>query len=143
MRRWKRFAGVLGGFQHFLDFRFGGIEREFVRHAGFGVVEFQRDFVELVAAVASGELHAIAERLHLCPAMGLKPCAIAQILPQHVERIHAGDGGRHRQAHGVAQRFFGGDLALLDGFAVTAERLHTKCGDSAPVQLGQAPVVRS
>ena len=41
--------------------------------------------------------------------------------------------GRDRQAHRVAQRFFGGNVAVLDRLAVAAERLHAERGDAAPV----------
>ena len=67
--------------------------------------------------VRSGRRRLTVSRGRAAPAspaadIGWKPCATLQVLTQHLQAFHAGDRGRHGQAHGVTQRLLGREHAL-------------------------------
>src|ERR1035438_2390445 len=62
---WKWVTGIHGRAQHILYFTLLGVEWEAVSQARLGVIEFQRQFIELEPAVGGFGLASIAERVHV------------------------------------------------------------------------------
>jgi transcription elongation factor GreA len=108
-----------------------------VRHARLRIVETQGHLIYLVASVASGQFHAIANRVHFFRGHRLESACNLDVLSQDLELVHSGDRRRDRQAHRVAKSLFHGQFAVGDRFAVAAQRLHPEGGDSAPAAFGQ------
>jgi hypothetical protein len=75
-------------------------------------------FVQLEVAVRGKGLAALAQRLHFLRRHRLEAAYDPQVLAQYVQRIHAADGGRDRQAHGVPQRFLCTHDAVEDRLAI-------------------------
>lgn len=110
---------------------------EMVLFAAHVAVVFHRSFEELVAAVGGPLVDAIFEGAPLGLGHGLEIAGDGEVLLEDFERIHAADGGRDGEAHGVTQAFFDSHGSMRDHFARAAETFHAEDGDAAAIGLRQ------
>src|ERR1700736_2154769 len=89
----KWLAGVFSFSNYLLCFSLLHVERETVRHAGFGVVVLKGNFVWLEAAIACHLFAAVAQRLHFCRGHWREALCDAQVLLKDFQLFDACDGG--------------------------------------------------
>src|ERR1700691_3513868 len=96
---WKWMAGVGRSLEHVLHLRLLIVDREAVRQAGLGVVELERQLVQLESSIRSIPPHAVPQCLHFPWGHRLKVLRDADVLVQDIEFVDAGDRRRDRQTH--------------------------------------------
>src|SRR5258706_6776019 len=96
-----------------------------------------RHLVELESAVhrMAGALR--TQALHLQRRHRLEAPRHTEVLPKHAHGIDAAHGGRHGEAHRVAQRVPCRDDSLFYRFSLAAETLHPDGPDAAARKLGE------
>ncbi|HXN24219.1 MAG TPA: hypothetical protein VOA41_15875, partial [Candidatus Dormibacteraeota bacterium] len=82
---WERVAGILFSTKHVSNLRLLRVEGKAVRDAGLGIIEFQGELVEFVAAIGSGGFAAIAKCGHLHRLHRREVLGNAQVLVQDLE----------------------------------------------------------
>ena len=107
-----------------------------MRHPGHRVVIPQRYFVWLEAAVGRGRRAASAQGLHLALSHRLKAAHDAQVLVQHVQRVHATNSGSDGEAHRVTQHFLSLNNAGFYPPRGAAHALHAQRRHASPIDLG-------
>ena len=100
------------GLHHLFHFHGLQVERKLMRQPRFGVVELQRQLVQLEPAVTRFRLDAIPQGLHFLRRHRLETLRDGQILVQYFQAFHPGNRGGDRQAHGVAEGFLRADRPL-------------------------------
>src|ERR1700727_593333 len=134
-RLWHQ-PGAVRLVQHLRDLSLSVIEGKSMRHPGHRVVIPQRYLVWLEAAVGRRRSAASAQGLHLALSHRLKAAHDAQVLVQHVQRVHAANSGRDGETHRVTQHFLSLNNAGFYPPRGTTHALHAQRCHASPIDLG-------
>src|SRR5271169_1144765 len=136
--RWRvRMPAVVCHSDHLAHLNLLRVEWKAMSEACLGVVEPERQFVELESAISRIGTAAVAQRLHCLRLHGFEILRYFQRLLQCFWLVNTGNCSRHRQTHRVSERFFAGENSFLYRISMATDRLHPERGDSPAIQLRQ------